>query len=356
MATITTTFPVTHVEHSRIESVDFDNLPFGSIWSDHMFVADNIDDAWTGAEIRPYGPMEIYPSSKALQYAVSMFEGFKAHKTPEGDLVVFRPDMNQKRFNRTASRFVMPELPEEMFFDAMRELLDVDRGWLPDAAQGALYIRPSYFGTDPTLNVTPGRSFRFVLMTTPVGLYFTGSQTVSLVATRKFVRAFPGGTGAHKPAANYGPTMLASVHAQEQGYQNVIWLDGHEGRFVEECGVMNMWFVIDGTAITPPLEGTILPGVTRDSLIQLCADFGIPCEERRISVEELLDAHAVGTFEEAFGSGTAATVQPIDRLGLDGTDVLLEQRPDSVAARLKAELHGIQTGRIEDRHDWLWRP
>ncbi|WP_419160934.1 branched-chain amino acid aminotransferase [Candidatus Palauibacter sp.] len=355
-ATMTSKFPVRRVERSRRPSVDFDNLPFGSIWSDHMFVADNIDGAWTGAEIRPYGPMEIYPSSKALQYAVSMFEGFKAHKTPEGDLVVFRPDMNQKRFNRTASRFVMPELPEELFFDAMRELLDVDRGWLPDAAQGALYIRPSYFGTDPTLNVTPGRSFRFVLMTTPVGLYFTGSQTVSLVATRKFVRAFPGGTGAHKPAANYGPTMLASVHAQEQGYDNVIWLDGHEGRFVEECGVMNMWFVIDGTAITPPLEGTILPGVTRDSLIQLCADFGIPCEERRISVEELLDAHAAGTFEEAFGSGTAATVQPIDRLGLDGTDVTLPQHPDSVAARLKAELYGIQTGRIEDRHGWLWRP
>ncbi|WP_419164979.1 branched-chain amino acid aminotransferase [Candidatus Palauibacter sp.] len=356
MATITTAFPITRVEHSRRPSVDFDNLPFGSIWSDHMFVADHLDGEWTGAEIRPYGPMEIYPSSKALQYAVSMFEGFKAHKTPEGDLAVFRPDMNQKRFNRTAARFVMPELPKELFFDALRELLDVDCAWLPDAGQGALYIRPSYFGTDPTLNVTPGRSFRFVLMTTPVGLYFTGSQTVSLVATRKFVRAFPGGTGAHKPAANYGPTMLASVHAQEQGYDNVIWLDGHEGRFVEECGVMNMWFVIDGTAITPPLEGTILPGVTRDSLIQLCADLGIPCEVRRISVDDLLDAHAAGTIEEAFGSGTAATVQPIDRLGLDGTDVLLPTRPDSVAARLKAELYGIQTGRIEDRHGWLWRP
>lgn len=356
MATITTRFPLRHIERSRLESVDFDNLPFGSIWSDHMFVADNIDGEWTDAEIRPYGPMPIYPSSKGLQYAVSMFEGFKAHMTPGGDLAVFRPDMNQKRFNRTASRFVMPELPKDLFFDAMRELLDVDRGWLPTAEQGALYIRPSYFSTDPTLSVVSGRSFRFVLMTAPVGLYFTGSETVSLVTTRKFVRAFPGGTGGHKPAANYGPTMLASQQAQEQGYDNVIWLDGHEGRYVEECGVMNMWFVIDGTAVTPPLEGTILPGVTRDSLIRLCADFGIPCEVRRISVDELLEAHAAGTLDEAFGSGTAATVQPIDRLGLDETDVLLPQRPDSLASRLKAELHGIQTGRIEDRHGWLWRP
>ena len=206
MATITTAFPITRVEHSRRPSVDFDNLPFGSIWSDHMLVADNIDGEWTGAEIRPYGPMEIYPSSKALQYAVAMFEGFKAHKTPEGDLVVFRPDMNQKRFNRTAARFVMPELPEDLFFDALGELLEVDRGWLPDADRGALYIRPSFFGTDPTLSVVPGRSFRFVLMTAPVGLYFTGSQTVSLVTTRKFVRAFPGGTGGHKgPQPTTGP-------------------------------------------------------------------------------------------------------------------------------------------------------
>ena len=261
------------------------------------------------------------------------------------------------RLNRTAARFVMPEVPEEMFFDSLRALLEVDRDWLPTAEQGSLYIRPSYFSIDPTLNVTPGRMFRYVLMTAPVGRYFAGTKSVSLVTTREFVRAFPGGTGGHKPGANYGPTMLASVDAQGKGYDNVIWLDGREGRYVEECGVMNMWFVIDGTAVTPPIDsGTILPGVTRDSLIQLCADFGVPCEERRISVDELLDAHSAGKLEEAFGSGTAATVQPIDRMGIDGTEVRLATGPGSLASRLMDELFGIQTGRVEDRHGWLWHP
>ena len=280
--------------------------------------------------------------------------GFKAHKTPTGEMVVFRPDMNQKRLNRTAERLVMPQVPKELFFGALRELIELDRDWLPDADQGALYIRPSYFGTDPSLTVGPGSSFRLVVMTSPVGLYFAGE--LSLVTTRKYVRAFPGGTGAHKPAGNYAGTLRAAEHAQEQGYQNVIWLDGHEGRFVEECGVMNIFFVIDGTAITPPLEGTILPGVTRDSALQLLPDLGIPCEERRISVDELLESAASGTLEEAFGCGTAATIAPIHRLGLDGTDVHLEEHPESVAARLKTELYGIQTGVIEDRHGWLWRP
>lgn len=349
-----TTLPITRVDVSRRSSVDFDSLPFGSIWSDHMFIRDNVDGVWSQGEIRPYGPIEIYPSSKALQYAVAAFDGFKAHKTPDGEMVVFRPDMNQKRLNRTAERLAMPLVPKELFFGALRELLALDSDWLPDASQGALYIRPSYFGTDPTLNVDSGTSFRFVLMTCPVGLYFAGE--LSLVTTREYVRAFPGGTGDHKPAGNYAGTLLASARAQEQGYQNVLWLDGKEGRFVEECGVMNIFFVIEGTAITPPLEGTILPGVTRDSAIQLLADLDIPCEERRISVDELLASAAAGTLDEAFGCGTAATIAPIHRLGLDGTDVHLRERPDSVAARLKAELLGIQTGVIDDRHGWLWRP
>ncbi len=347
----TDTFPITRVETSRRESIDFDNLPFGTVWSDHMFVADYEDGDWQRAEIVPYGPLPMYPSCKALQYAVSLFEGFKAHKTPQGDCVVFRPDMNQKRLNRTAARLVMPEVPKELFFRAMNELIALDRDWLPDADQGSLYIRPSYFCTDPSLQVNAGSSYRFVIMTAPVGLYFSGE--IGLVTTREFVRAFPGGTGDHKPAGNYGATLQASALAQAQGYQNVIWLDGIEQRYIEECGVMNMFFVIDGTALTPPLGGTILPGVTRDSAIQLLADMGIPCEVRRISVEEVQEAAQAGTLEEAFGCGTAATIAPIHRLGLDGVEARLEQREDSVAARLKAELVGIQTGTIEDRHGWL---
>ncbi len=356
MTVIMDRFPTTRVDESRLSSVDFDNLPFGKVWSDHMFLAQNINGEWGRSEIVPYGPLPIYPSAKALQYAVSLFEGFKAHKTPGGDLAVFRPEMNLARFNRTASRLVMPEITRDIFFDALRELLMLDRSWLPDADKGALYIRPSYFGTDPTLSVAPGESFQFVLMTCPVGPYFGKATDLSLVATRKFVRAFPGGTGGHKPAANYGPTMLAAADAQDEGYDNVIWLDAREGRFIEECGVMNMWFVIDGTAITPPLSGTILPGVTRDSVIQLCGDLDIPCEVRNISIDELLDAHAAGKPMEAFGTGTAATIAPVRRLGIDGDDIVLESGPDSVAQRIRDVLYAIQTGRADDPHDWLWIP
>ena len=201
--------------------------------------------------------------------------------------------------------------------------------------------------------VTPGTEHRFVVMTSPVGPYFAGE--LGLVTTREYVRAFPGGTGDIKPSGNYAGSLLATRKAQEAGYQNVIWLDGIERRWVEECGVMNVFFVLDGVAVTPPLEGTILPGVTRDSLLQLLRDMNHPVEERRVSVEELREAGEAGTLEEAFGCGTAATVVPIHRLGLDGVDVRLASPPDSLAARLKAELIGIQTGRIEDRHGWLTR-
>ena len=349
----TSTLPITRVKDSRRESVDFDNLPFGTIWSDHMFVADYADGAWSRGKIQPYGPIEIHPSAKALQYAVSGFEGFKAHKMPTGECAVFRPEMNRNRLNRTAQRLMMPEVPEELFFDAMRELLEVDKDWLPDADQGALYIRPSYFGITPTLTVAPGDAFRLVIMTCPVGGYF--SDDISLTITREYVRAFPGGTGSNKLAGNYAPTMLASALAQKQGYHNVVWLDGVEKRYIEECGVMNVFFVIDGIVVTPPLEGTILPGVNRDSAIHLLADLGIPCEERRVSVDELREAAAAGILEEMFGCGTAAAIAPVGRLGLEDEDITLELESDSIANRLKAELFGIQTGTIEDRHGWLMR-
>ncbi len=346
--------PTTRVQASRRVSVDFDDLPFGQIFSDHMFVATYADGAWRDAEFRPYGPLEVYATSRALQYGVSLFEGFKAHKTPEGDAAIFRPEDNWRRLNRTARRLVMPEVPKDLFFGAMFELIELDRAWLPEAHQGALYIRPTYFCTDPNLMVQPGSEFRFVIMTGPMGPYFGGE--LALVTTREYVRAFPGGTGDVKPCGNYAGTLLATVEAQRAGYQNVIWLDGVQRRYVEECGVMNVFFVIDGVAVTPSLEdGTILPGITRDSVIRLLADFGVPCEERRVTVDELLERAAAGTLSEAFGVGTAAIVAPIHRLGLDGTDVELDDPPDSLARRLKAELVGIQTGRIEDRHGWLTR-
>lgn len=353
MPDIASSVPITRVPESRLGQVDFDDLPFGRIWSDHMFVAPCDDGVWGSPEIRPYGPLEVHPSAKALQYGLSVFEGFKAHETPEGDVALFRPDENWRRLNRSTRRLVMPEVPRDLFFGALTELIAVDRDWLPDASQGALYIRPTFFCVDQDLMVTPGERYRFVVMTSPVGPYFAGE--LGLVTTREFVRAFPGGTGDIKPSGNYAGSLLATRRAQEAGYQNVIWLDGIERRYVEECGVMNVFFVIDGTAVTPRLEGTILPGITRDSVLRLLEDLGVPSEERRISVEELQAHGADGTLTEAFGCGTAATIAPIHRLGLDGVEIRLQERPGSLAARLKSELIGIQTGVIEDRHGWLMR-
>lgn len=354
MAEATVTIPITRVEESRLPSVDFEDLPFGSIFSDHMFVATYADGAWRDREIRPYGPIELHPTCPALQYGVSLFEGFKVHKTPEGEAVAFRPEENSKRLNRTARRLAMPEVPRELFFEALHGLIDVDRAWVPDASQGSLYVRPTHFCIDADLNVQPGSTFKFIMITGPFGPYFRGGE-LALVTTRNFVRAFPGGTGDVKPAGNYAASLLATREAQDAGYQNVLWLDGVEQKYVEECGVMNIFFVIDGVVVTPALEGTILPGVTRLSVIQLLEDLGIPCEERRVSVEELRLGGTNGALTEAFGVGTAATIAPIHRLGLDGRDVRLEDHEGSIARRLRTELFGIQTGLIEDRHGWLLR-
>lgn len=348
-----TSIPVTRVDASRRASVDFDRLPFGRIFSDHMFVATCVDGEWGEGEIVPYGPLPVYPTSLAIQYAVSVFEGFKAYGTPDGRAGVFRPERNFERLNRSARRMVMPEVPRDLFFGALEALIEIDRDWLPDPSQGALYLRPTYFCIDPSLMVEPGSEFRFVFMTGPVGPYFGGR--LGLVTTRDYVRAFPGGTGDVKPSANYAGSLLATREAREAGYQNVIWLDGIERRYVEECGVMNVFFVLDGAAVTPPLEGTILPGVTRDSVLRLLADFGVPHEERRVSVDELVERAERGELSEAFGVGTAAIVAPIQRLGLDGHEVVLDERPDSLAERVKKELLGIQKGTIEDRHGWLYR-
>lgn len=345
--------PTTPIARSRRGSVDFHHLPFGRIWSDHMFTARFADGEWGEPQVLPYGPLPVSPASKAIQYGLSVFEGFKAHRTPEGDVAVFRPDDNWRRLNRSAARLVMPEVPRELFFGALSRLVEIDRGWVPEAQQGALYIRPTYYCLDPEIMVEAGQTFQFVIMTGPAGPYFGGE--LALVTTRNYVRAFPGGTGDIKPAGNYAGTLLATAEAQQAGYQNVIWLDGIERRFVEECGVMNVFFVIDGVAVTPALEGTILPGVTRDSVIRLLVDSDVACEERRISVEELREAAAAGTLTEAFGAGTAATIAPIGRMGLDGVEVVLEDRIDSLARRLKHELQGIQAGAIPDRHSWLTR-
>jgi branched-chain amino acid aminotransferase len=343
---------VTPVAHSRRLALSPGPLPFGTIFSDHMFVAPCHGGRWQDAEIRPYGPLPFPPATTALHYGASVFEGLKAFQTIGKQAVLFRPQENCRRLNRSAARLVMPAVPEELFLEGLKQLVQLDRDWIPSEEGGALYIRPLLFGADENILVKPSDTYWFLIFTCPVGAYF--SEPVDLWVSRDYVRAFEGGTGAVKPAGNYAAAFLATHEAQQKGYHNVLWLDGKQGRFVEECGVMNIFFVIGERVVTPPLTGTILPGVTRDSVITLLRDMGIVVEERLISLEELAAAHDNGTLRECFGTGTAATVAHVGKIGHEDRDLLLppvEER--RVGPAVLQRLQDIRTGRAPDPYGWL---
>ena len=343
---------VTRVAQSRLTEELRENSPFGTNYSDHMFVVDWSDGKWHGARIVPFGPMSLSPATTALHYGQSFFEGFKAHRTADGRVALFRPMSNHKRLNCTAARLAMPELPEALFREGLVELLRIDRDWVPYREGGSLYVRPVFFGTDDSLMVRPANRYRFIIFTSPGGPYF--AQPIRLLAEETYVRAFPGGTGEAKTAGNYGGGLLAAKLAQARGYHNVMWLDGKDRRFIEESGVMNIMFNINGVAITPPLSGTILPGVTRDSVLTLLHDANAKVEERPISVDEVLAAHSNMVLEEAFGIGTAAIIAPIATIGYRGKDYEIPTGSKTgLAHNLYTKLTAIQTGRAPDPHNWL---
>ena len=343
---------VTRVAKSRLTEELRENSPFGTNYSDHMFVADCRKGEWQDARVVPYGPMSLSPALTALHYGQSLFEGFKAHRMPDAKVGLFRPMANHARLNRSAERLAMPEVPEALFINGLLELIRTDRDWVPYREGGSLYVRPVYFGTDETLMVRPAERYRLVIFTAPGGPYF--AQPIRLLAEETYVRAFPGGTGDRKSAGNYGGGLLAAKLAQAKGFHNVMWLDGKNRKFVEESGVMNIMFVIKGIAITPALSGSILPGVTRDSVLTLLPEMNVPCQERAITVDEVVAAHAAGTLEEAFGIGTAAVIAPIAAIGYQGREMAIPTaRADGIAKRIQTKLVAIQTGKEADRHNWL---
>jgi branched-chain amino acid aminotransferase len=288
----------------------------------------------------------------ALHYGQSLFEGFKAHRIPDARVALFRPMANHARLNRTAARLAMPEVPEALFKEGLLELIRTDRDWVPHREGGSLYVRPVYLGTDESLMVRPAESYRLVIFTAPGGPYF--AQPIRLLAEETYVRAFPGGTGDAKSAGNYGGGLLAAKLAQAKGYHNVMWLDGRDRKVVEESGVMNIMFVIQGVAITPALSGTILPGVTRDSVLTLLREMKVPCEERTITVDEVVAAHAAGTLEEAFGMGTAAVIAPIAAIGHRDREIVIPTgAANGIAKKIHTKLVSIQTGKEPDTHNWL---
>lgn len=346
------TFPIERVEKSRLSGIDFDNLPFGSVFSDHMLCADYRDGHWEEPCIVPYGPLKMPPSMSALHYGQTIFEGFKAHRLPNERIALFRPRENFTRFNRSAERLAMPDIPESLFLDGIAELVRLDREWIPRTEGAGLYIRPVYFGTDEALVVRPAGSYRFVVFTCPVGQYF--AEPLRLLVEEHFVRAFPGGTGFTKAAGNYAGSLLAGRLAQERGFHNVIWLDGLTRKLVEESGLMNIFFLIDGKAITPPLSGTILPGVVRDSVITLLREMKVKVDERPIGIDDVVSAHKANSLSEAFAVGTAATVAPIETIRYRTYDVELPAKAgQSLAERVREKLVAIRGGCQPDIHGWL---
>ena len=327
-------------------------LAFSAVFSDHMFVAEYGEGRWQQAGIRPYGPITIAPSISALHYGLSVFEGLKAHKAIDGVPLLFRPRDNACRFQRSAARLAMPVVPEDLFLEALRELVRLDAAWVPPADVGALYVRPLLFSTDPSIRVKPAERCQFLIVTFPFGAYF--SAPVDMLVTERYARAFPGGTGDTKPAGNYAPALLADQDARDAGFTSVLWLDAQQRQYIEECGVMNIFFVIRDEVVTPPLSGTILPGVTRDSVITLLRDSGYRVKEERIGIDEVFQSFERGELRECFGTGTAATVSHIRRIRYRNQTIELppvDQR--EVGPAVKEKLLSVMTGRASDTHGWV---
>lgn len=344
---------VTKIVNSKLPSTDFSNLAFGRTIADHMFVADYADGEWKDLRIVPYGPLSINPANATLHYGQSIFEGLKAYKSTSGEIVVFRPKANLKRLNESAERMCMPAIPEEVFMEGMTQLLDIDRDWVPTSKGASLYIRPYMFATDDYIGVKPSDTYKFIIFTCPVGNYY--SKPVSVKVETNFTRANEGGTGAAKTAGNYAASLFPARQAQKEGYDQLLWTDGKSHSNIEESGTMNVMFKINGTIITAPTNtGTILKGITRDSVIQLAKDWKVPLEERFLSVGELEDALKQGTLEEAFGTGTAATIAHIERIYVNGQDYTLPTKDyTAFSNKVLNELDAIKYGEHENEHNWV---
>ena len=329
-------------------------LGFGRHFSDHMFLMDYSDKGgWHSPRIVPFQPFSFDPSSLVLHYGQSIFEGQKAYRWEDGSINLFRAEDHINRFARSAERLVMPEFDRKLVLNALITLVDVDRYWVPDEEGTALYIRPTLIATENMLGVRPSSEYRMFIITSPVGAYYArGMAPTRILVEERYSRVPEGGTGSAKTAGNYAASLKASAEAKKLGYDQVLWLDAKEHRYVEEVGTMNVFFVIDDVLITPPLGGTILDGVTRRSVLKLARDWGVEIQERRITIDEIAEAHTAGELQEAFGTGTAAVISQIGTFGWQGQEMEIIERPNSLRQRFYETITGIQYGKLEDVHGW----
>ena len=339
-------------ERSKLQDLSLGNMPFGKYFTDHMLEADYENGEWKNIEIKPYQPLLLSPSLAALHYGQAIFEGIKAYKDSEGNAYIFRPQDNYKRFNASAERMQMPTVPEELFMEGMRQLIELDKNWIPYKEDHSLYIRPFMFSCDEMIGVRPSESYKFMIILSPTGPYY--SAPMRIYVEEKYVRAVPGGVGFAKAAGNYGAAMFATAEAKKKGYDQVLWMDAIEHKYVQECGTMNVFFIIGNTAITPDLEqGTILDGVTRQSAITLLKEMGFTVEERPLSIHDIIEAYKAGLLYEVFGTGTAATISLIKELRYK--DFVMKFDVDSwkTAPTLKKWLTDIRESRREDKYNWM---
>lgn len=341
---------------SKKEKPQTDQLEFGRVFTDHMFIADYVaGEGWTDHRIVPYAPLTLDPAAIVFHYGQTVFEGLKAYMSPEGKVRLFRPDENMKRLNKSSDRISMPPFNEKSALEALKKLVTIDKDWIPTAEGTSLYIRPFIVATEPYLGVEPSKTYQFIIILSPVGSYYKeGIHPVKILVENEYVRAVTGGTGTAKTAGNYASGLKAQEVAAEKGYSQVLWLDGVERKYIEEVGAMNVFFKINGEVITPALSGSILEGVTRKSVLQLLAHWGVPVTERKLSMEEIYEAHQKGELEEAFGTGTAAVISPIGELNWkDEKLVVNDGQTGELSKKLYDELTGIQTGKVEDPFNWV---
>ena len=331
------------------------SLGFGKVFTDHMFIMDYTEGkGWHDPRIVPYQDLVLSPAAMVFHYGQEMFEGLKAYKGDDGKSYMFRPDMNGKRTNATNKRLCIPELPVDDFVQAVKAVVKEDEDWIPTEPGTSLYVRPFIIATEPFLGVDVSKTFMFIIILSPSGAYYEeGLAPVGIWIEDDYVRAVRGGMGFAKTGGNYAASLAAQVKAHDDGYSQVLWLDGVERKYIEEVGAMNIFFKIDGKVVTPMLSGSILPGITRDSVLTLCREWGLPTEERKISVDELLEAQKNGKLEEVFGTGPAAVISPVGKLRYkDDVMVIGNGEIGELSQKIYDTVTGIQLGRIEDKHGW----
>jgi branched-chain amino acid aminotransferase len=343
------------IAKSKINQVDFDNLAFGSVFTDHMFECDFRDGEWQTPTIKPYGPISLDPTAKVFHYGQAVFEGMKAYKADDDTIWMFRPDENQKRINISAARLQIPEFPKELFYEGLETLLKIDREWIKKGEGNSIYIRPFVFASEPGMAASPATEYKFMFLLAPVQSYFKGGGSdVKVLFADKFSRSANGGVGFAKAAGNYAGQFYPTALAQKQGYQQVVWTDASTHEYLEEAGVMNVFFRVGDTLLTAPTSDRILDGITRKSIIQIAEDEGINIEVRNVSVTEIEEAAQNGTLLEMFGAGTAAVINPIAGFGSKGKDYNLPKLEKSYAMLLRKRITDIQNNKAEDKFGWRY--